>query len=170
MQRTKWVERKFHFDFPVGIMPSILERLRGTPVRVNKIAASLTDAQLRIKPEGKWSIQEHIGHLADIEELHEGRIDDFLAGKEMLRAADMTNAKTSKSSHNDKKIEDILREFRDKREHFVSRLVKLDDKVHESKSMHPRLQVPMRPVDMAYFTAEHDDHHLASIREIMMTF
>jgi len=25
----------------------------------------------------------------------------------------------------------------------------------------------MRPVDMAFFTAEHDDHHLASIREIM---
>jgi hypothetical protein len=169
MQRTKWIERKFNFDFPVGVMPSILERLRGTSVRINKIAASLTDAQLKRQPEGKWSIQEHIGHLGDLEELHEGRIDDFISGKEMLRAADMTNTKTNSSSHNNKRIEDLLREFRDKREHFISRLIMLDDKIHESKSMHPRLKVSMRPVDMAYFTAEHDDHHLASIREILIT-
>jgi hypothetical protein len=25
----------------------------------------------------------------------------------------------------------------------------------------------MRPVDMAYFTAEHDDHHLASMRTLI---
>jgi len=26
---------------------------------------------------GKWSIQEHAGHFADLEELHQGRLDDF---------------------------------------------------------------------------------------------
>jgi uncharacterized damage-inducible protein DinB len=170
MERTKWVERKFNFDFPAGLMPVILERLRGTSVRMNKIASALSDEQLRIRQEGKWSIQEHIGHLVDLEELHDGRIDDFIARKEVLRAADMNNAKTNAASHNDRKIEDILREFRDKRASLVSRLMKLDDSVQLSKSMHPRLQVKMRPVDMAYFTAEHDDHHLATVREIMMTF
>jgi len=151
-------------------LPSILERLRGTSVRINKIAVTLTDQQLRIKPDGKWSIQEHIGHLSDLEELHDGRIDDFLARKETLRAADMSNAKTNASLHNEKKIEDLLREFRDKREHFVSRLTELDDETQNSQSKHPRLQIMMRPVDMAFFTAEHDDHHLATVREIMMTF
>jgi len=25
----------------------------------------------------------------------------------------------------------------------------------------------MRPIDVAFFTAEHDDHHLATVREIL---
>jgi hypothetical protein len=170
MERTKWVDRKFNFDFPAGLMPSILERLRGTHARLNEIASNLSAPQLKFKVNGKWSIQEHIGHLGDLEELHDGRIDDFLSRKVMLRAADMTNAKTSSSWHNEKKVEDLLRTFKNKRDHFVSRLMMLDDEIQNSKSKHPRLQVVMRPVDMAFFTAEHDDHHLASIREIMMIF
>jgi hypothetical protein len=151
-------------------MPVILERLRGTSVRMNKIAASLTDEQLRHHIGNKWSIQEHMGHLADLEDLHTGRVADFLAKRETLRPADMTNAKTNESSHNERKIEDILRDFRDKRENLISCLMKLDDEVQLFQSMHPRLQVKMRPIDMAYFTAEHDDHHLTTVREIMTTF
>jgi hypothetical protein len=30
-----------------------------------------------------------------------------------------------------------------------------------ASAVHPRLQQPMRLVDMLYFVAEHDDHHLA---------
>jgi hypothetical protein len=33
--------------------------------------------------------------------------------------------------------------------------------------LHPRLKQPMRLVDHLYFVAEHDDHHLATIREMM---
>jgi hypothetical protein len=32
---------------------------------------------------------------------------------------------------------------------------------------HPRLKTPMRLVDHLYFVAEHDDHHLARIRELL---
>jgi hypothetical protein len=169
MERTKWVDRKFNFDFPVGIMPSVLERLRGTHARINEIAASLSEAQLKFKSNDKWSIQEHIGHLGDLDDLHDGRLDDFLARKQTLRPADMTNAKTNEAKHNERNVEDLLREFHDKREHFVKRLMNLDAETLYFKSIHPRLQVLMKPVDMAYFTAEHDDHHIASIREIMMS-
>jgi len=34
---------------------------------------------------------------------------------------------------------------------------------------HPRLKVRMRLVDLAYFVAEHDDHHLASMVIIART-
>ncbi len=34
-------------------------------------------------------------------------------------------------------------------------------------SLHPRLNVQMRVVDMAYFVAEHDDHHICKIMEIV---
>ena len=167
MQRTKWVDRKFNFDFPIGIMPSILERLRGTPARIAEMTAPLTEKQISFRHGDKWSIKEHIGHLSDLEELHEGRIEDFIVGKQILRPADMTNARTNAASHNSRNIGELLNEFTEKRQQLVSHLEKLDDTVHEIKSLHPRLQVVMRPVDMAYFTAEHDDHHLASIRELM---
>jgi hypothetical protein len=32
--------------------------------------------------------------------------------------------------------------------------------------VHPRLGTPMRLVDMMFFVAEHDDHHLATITEL----
>ena len=34
-------------------------------------------------------------------------------------------------------------------------------------SLHPRLQKPMRILDLAYFVAEHDDHHLAWITQLL---
>jgi hypothetical protein len=170
MQRTKWTERKFTFDAPEGWMPNILERLRGTPPRMVEICKNLSREQLTTRLDGKWSIQENIGHLLDLEELHEGRIDDFLARKNTLRAADMNNAKTVAADHNAANINDLLQNFKVARDRFVARLESLDDDILLSKSLHPRLQMPMRPVDMAFFTAEHDDNHLANIRQILVRF
>ena len=46
---------------------------------------------------------------------------------------------------------------------LVSKLRSLTDEDLEKKSLHPRLKIQMRIVDLAYFVAEHDDHHLAQI-------
>jgi len=167
MIRTKWTERTFTFDFPEGWIFNILERLHGTPVRLVWITDGLSDELLTLQPESKWSIKQHIGHLIDLEDLHEGRLDDFEAQKEILRAADMTNTKTARANHNDRAVEELIDEFSQKRDQFIRRLVHLDLETSHFSSLHPRLQVMMRPVDVAYFTAEHDDHHLASIREII---
>ena len=67
MQRTKWIERKFTFDFPEGWMFNIIERLRGTPARIDWITAGLGEAELTFVPEGKWSIKEILQHVIDAE-------------------------------------------------------------------------------------------------------
>lgn len=167
MQRTKWAERKFTFDFPEGWLSNILERLCGTAARIREISSMVSEEEAAMKPNGKWSIKENIGHLSDLEELHEGRIDDFLERKTTLRAADMKNAKTYEANHNSKTADQLLNEFAAKRQRFVSKLEMLDDETLQFRSLHPRLQEPMRPVDVAYFTAEHDDHHLADMRDIL---
>ncbi len=167
MQRTKWVDRIFTFDLPPGWMPDVLERLRGTVPRLYALTTNLSDAATSFKPEERWSIREHIGHLLDLEDLHIGRIDDFINRKEILRAADMSNAKTYQSNHNKKTCAELIEAFAKKRNHFISCIIKLDDETQLVKSLHPRLQVSVRPIDIAYFTAEHDDHHLADIREIV---
>ena len=166
MERTKWIDRKFTFDFHDGWIYNILERLRGTEARIREMTSHISNEKLELKT-GKWSIKEHIGHLSDLEELHSGRLDDFIQRKKNLRPADMNNTKTNEAAHNTKKVEDLISEFATKRKGLVSMFEKLDDETQHFKSMHPRLFIHMRPVDVAYFTAEHDDHHLATIRELL---
>jgi hypothetical protein len=61
----------------------------------------------------------------------------------------------------------LITRFSEKRNAFVDELKGLDDETQGFISRHPRLNIPMKPVDMATFTAEHDDHHIASIAEIV---
>jgi hypothetical protein len=162
----RWVERKFEFNLAVGVFPCVVERLRGTPARLEELTRDLTREELTAKPEGLWSIQEQAGHLLDLDELHEGRLEDYARGVELLRAADMQNRKTEEAGHNAARIEEILAAFRAARGRFVQRLEALTEEEVAASALHPRLWKQMRVIDMAYFTAEHDDHHLAAISEL----
>src|SRR5438105_3985092 len=125
--QTPWVERKFNFDFPAGIYPCLLERMRGTPARIEEMVNGLPEEVLIKKPDNNWSVKEQIGHLIDLEALHEGRFEDFVSGKEMLRAADMSNKQTHEANHNAKHLASLLENFREVRMKFVSGLENADE-------------------------------------------
>jgi hypothetical protein len=169
-KQLNWVERKFDFDFPVEIFPSILERFRGTAARLEEITKNLSEEILTFKPEGKWSVKEHVGHLIVLEELNTKRLNDFLNRKEILSAADMSNKKTHEAGYNQRNINELLKEFRKARKHIVNRLGNLTKEQASIVSLHPRLNQKMRIIDWVYFMAEHDDHHLSKIREIINQF
>lgn len=166
MKRTKWVERVFEFGLPVGVFPSVLERLRGTPARLEEMVRALPARALTERVGEAWTVQEQVGHLLDLDELHEGRLEDYERGLDTLRPADMTNRKTYEAGHNAAPSEDLLARFRAARAAVVSRLEALDEAGVARTALHPRLKKPMRVIDMALFVAEHDDHHLASITEL----
>lgn len=166
IKQTKWTERTFEFNAPAGLFPSVLERLRGTPVRTEELVRFYPARIYTIKLNGVWSIQEHVGHLYDLDDLHEARIDDFIAGKPVLRTADMENKKTHNAKHNANSMDTIMRNFRAARQHFVYRLENLDESIATRVSQHPRLKQPMRLIDMMLFVAEHDDHHLARMTQL----
>ena len=161
-----WVDRHFVFNLPDELFPVVVERLRGTPARIVDKVRDLSPTLLTRCEGEAWSIQEHIGHLLDLDELHDGRLDDFLAGAEVLRVADMTNRRTHEARHNERPIDDLLQAFRRERESFVARLDAWDERLISLTALHPRLRQPMRVIDMAFFTAEHDDHHLARMTEL----
>jgi uncharacterized damage-inducible protein DinB len=167
IKKTPWTERTFNFVYPITQFPFYLERLRGTIPHLEDMIKEIDEEQLEEKQDNKWSIKEHIGHLADLEELHEKRLQELLSGKEKLSAADMSNRKTEEAQHNAKPIGNLLNELRAVRIAFIRKLEALDDTQPGNSSIHPRLQKPMRVVDMVYFVAEHDDHHLAAIRELL---
>ena len=166
MRRTKWFEREFEFNLPVGVFPCVVERLRGTPARLEELVRALPPRTLTARRGDAWSIQEHVGHLLDLDELHEGRLEDYARRLEVLRPADLTNRKTYEANHNDARIEELLARFRAARLRLVRRLEALSEEEVAASALHPRLQKQMRVIDMAYFVAEHDDNHLAAITEL----
>jgi len=166
MRQTKWVERRFEFNLPVGVFPCVLERLRGTPARLEERVRGLPPGVLTARTGEAWSIQEQAGHLLDLDELHEGRLEDYDRGLAVLRPADMNNRQTYEAGHNSARLEDLLAAFRAARARFVGRLEEMDEEAAARTALHPRLRQPMRVIDFAFFVAEHDDHHLASITEL----
>ncbi len=170
MDVKRWVDRSFRFDVAVDLFPDVLERVRGTPARIEEKVRQVPGPGLTRRDGDKWSMQEHIGHLLDLDALHSGRLDDYHAGAPTLRPADITNRATTEANYNQRDLAAVLRDFRAARLHFVERLQAWDPARLELSAIHPRLQQPMRLLDMVYFVAEHDDHHLARMTELARKF
>jgi uncharacterized damage-inducible protein DinB len=153
--------------FPSIFTPKVIERLRGTPTRIEERVKDVSLALLTRRDGDKWSIQENIGHLLDLDELFAGRFEDFDRGLAKLRPADLTNQKTHLAQHNSQPIEKILSEFRRARLALVARLEAAPPEYFRRTALHPRLNTSMRVTDLLYFVAEHDDHHLARISELL---
>lgn len=166
IDRTEWIERQFTFGLPLGMYGNVVERVRGTPARLEDLTRGLAAEILTRRDGDQWSIQEQAGHLLDIGELEMKRLDEFEAGRETLSAADMTNQKSHEANHNSNSIENILRDFRKERMAFVARLDSYDEAFVSRTALHPRLKTKIRVIDLAFFIAEHDDHHLARISEL----
>lgn len=162
----RWFDRSFGTGLGPDELPRIIARLRSAPDRLEAALASLSPEGLILKPGGTWSAQENAGHLLDLEPLWLGRLEDLLAGSEELRPADLTNLKTHQAAHNDRATVSILREFRTARAGLVERLESLAPHQLRATALHPRLRQPMTMADLFFFVAEHDDHHLARIREL----
>ena len=112
IDRTEWIKRQFKFELPLGMYGNVVERVRGTPARLEDLRRGLSPEVLTRRDGDKRSIQEQAGHLLDIGELEMKRLDEFEAGRETLSAADMTNRQTDEANHNAKTIENILSDFR----------------------------------------------------------
>src|SRR5687767_12910831 len=121
-KRIKWTDRHFDFTFPAGLYPEMIERLRGTPVRLEDRIGSLPAELLQRRDADRWSMQENAGHLLDLESLVMERVDQYLAGATELHAADMSNRKTYEAGHNSVPVSSILGDFRKQRMKIVARL------------------------------------------------
>ncbi len=162
-----WFSRSFDLGLGLDVFPELLERLRGTPARLEERLTGLDPDVLRRRHDGDWSIQEHAGHLSDLEPLWIGRVADLVAGRSPLRSADLENRATWEADHNQREVETILADFRMQRTALIARLEGMGTEALTASSRHPRLDQAMTAVDLAFFVAEHDDHHLATITRLL---
>ena len=167
MGTEKWFDRKFNF-FELGPddYGEIYMRLKAAPDRLRAAVAGLAEGVLVKKPEGGWSIKEHAGHLWIMEPIWRVRFHDIEDRKPELSAADLSNRATTEANFNSKRISALLDQFVAERNTTLALLDNMEVLDESRTSMHPRLQQPMRMIDLAYFVAEHDDHHIQRIREI----
>ncbi|HVW61868.1 MAG TPA: DinB family protein [Puia sp.] len=166
MQQVKWFERSFDFSKTQHIFPSILERLKGTPARLEEKFRSIPVELLIRQIDGTWSIKENLGHLTDLEPLWQIRLNDIIMGKAELSPTDLQNARTTNAGHNDVPVAELLLRFRKEREKTMVMLEAIDEAAVFKSALHPRLKTPMRTIDLFLFVADHDDHHLARITEL----
>jgi hypothetical protein len=163
----RWFERRFDFaHLGADDFPFLVERLRGAPARVEEKTRARTRERLTARPGGGWSIQEHLGHLAELDALHDARLGDYRAGAAVLRPADLANRATFEGRYDERPLADVCQAFREARGRLVADLEAWDPGRTLVSALHPRLRQPMRLVDMLYFAAEHDDHHLATMTEL----
>jgi uncharacterized damage-inducible protein DinB len=163
MRRTAWFDRKFLPIEDNGLLPGILERLEGTPARLR----SMTAGALSEPVVSGWSAAKELGHLGDLEPLWRTRLGDILAGRGKLTAADLTNRATEEADHDSVSLPELVDRFEPQRRAFVAALRAASDADLERAARHPRLGTPMRVIDLAYFVAEHDDHHMARLRTLL---
>jgi uncharacterized damage-inducible protein DinB len=166
MKQEKWFNRKFDFTSHQNVFPSIMERLSGTPARLEEKFKYLPPEILSVRVGNTWTIKENLGHLSDLEPLWQGRLEDILNHAEEMRPTDLQNTRTTEANHDAVPVEELLQRFRQLRKQTVDRLEKLNEDQIFQSALHPRLKTPMRTMDLFLFVAEHDDHHLARISEL----
>jgi uncharacterized damage-inducible protein DinB len=161
----RWFDRSFPLGIAVGEAPALLARLSRTADRTAAALDAVPGHVRLYKAEGRWSMQEHAGHLLDLEPLWSHRLDDFERGTPVLHAADLQNRQTHEARHNDRPAAGLIEGFRSARTAILRRLSVMTPAELARVSRHPRLAQPMSVVDLCYFVAEHDDHHLAAMKE-----
>lgn len=162
MKKLAWFERQFTFGLPAGMLPFFLERLSGTAIRIEAKVKDIAESILSERRNEKWSIKQNIGHLAEVDEIANHRIDQMLQGVPV-----MLPAVFEPKDYNQQPVQEVLEYFRENRLKNLAKYKSIREEDLVKSSLHPRLQLQMNPVDLAFFDAEHDDHHLVMIEEIL---
>lgn len=165
MNEVPWFERELKFGKPIELLPYFLERLEGSIYRVEQKVKNIDDAFLSKRFDGKWSIKENIGHLAEVDEIGNKRLDEMVQG-----VANLSPAVFEPQDYNPWPIERVVNFFKTTRLSNLKKYEGISASDLRKSSLHPRLKVQMTPVDLAWFDAEHDDHHLVKITNILKTY
>ena len=164
--RPPWAERKFQFGHPPWMLADFIERLRGVLPRLDALVIGLNDELAHRPFDGKWSIAQNIGHLSDVEELWQERLEDLRAGRKTYTPAVAARFQELAKRHQDRPVHETLMELRSRRSQLIDALAGASPELQRAAPFHERLQTSMRLVDCAQFYAEHDDHHLLRIRRL----
>jgi uncharacterized damage-inducible protein DinB len=165
--RPPWAQRRFAFVHPPWMLADFVERLRGLTPRLAALLGGVEESVAHRQLDGKWSIAQNVGHLADVEDLWQERLEDLRQGRAVYTPAQPARFQGAAERHGERSLAEILEELASRRARFVGALEDASPSLQTASAFHERLQTPMRLVDCAQFAAEHDDHHLLRVRALL---
>ena len=166
LARIPWGQRRFAFVHPAWMLADFVERLRGLMPRLGVLLEGVSDEAAHVQVDGKWSIAQNVGHLSDVEELWQERLEDLRQSRPIYTPAVPPRFQAAAARHQSRALHDTVVELGARRARLVEALVSAPAALQRASAFHERLQTPMRLVDCAQFYAEHDDHHLLRIRAL----
>jgi uncharacterized damage-inducible protein DinB len=169
LERPPWAQRSFSFVHPPWMLADFVERLRGLVPRLDLLLADVNEEHAHRQVDGKWSIAQNVGHLSDVEELWQERLEDLRQGKKVYTPAVAARFQELALRHQKQDVQNVLAELATRRARLVEVMSKAPPELQTASAFHERLKVSMRLVDCAQFYAEHDDHHCLRIRAIRST-
>ncbi|WP_153398772.1 DinB family protein [Chryseobacterium vaccae] len=164
---VRWFDRQFDSNTGAEHFDEFLKRLEHFPTVLKKLLKSCPIEVSTCKMGGKWSVNEHIGHLILLEDLWRIRFRDIKEGKPDMSPADLNNTAIDESSFNNMLVEELIKNLASERHKTIAMLQKMSEEDLLKTSIHPRLQQPMTIIDLMHFVAEHDLHHLHAIQSII---
>jgi len=162
-----WFERTFEFNLGSEQFDHLLQRLKVFPSQLQQVISSASTPIPMVTASKKWSVHENIGHLFVLERLWFSRFEEIKDGKKQMMLADLNNTATTTSGFNDLPIAHIHTSFEEARKKTIAWLEAINDEDLHKQSIHPRLNKPMNIIDLMYFVAEHDAHHLHAIHSYL---
>ena len=144
--------------------PSVFDKLRLTPVLMAARVSNLPRATLLRRTGDDLSIQEHVGYLLDVTALCYNLMSDATANKPINLTEDAILL-TFTTKHQASTISQILSRFHVERARLVRELESRENSTITVRAQHPRWRTPIRAVDLAFYLAECDEHHLTLISQ-----
>ncbi len=167
MRPVPWNQRQLPFGRGLDELPVLVERVRGTPHRLRALLQHRSPEALSLRISGKWSVMEHLGHLITLQDRFEERVTDFELRRPRLCVIDLSDQDRALTGQRGRSLGDVLEELHLKRKAFLRRVERLSQSSLLHVASHPCKDRPMRPMDMLLWIAEHDDHHLATLRGLV---
>ena len=101
---------KIKNQFTIVMIENQVNALLDNILTLKNLISNISEDKAELKPDQKWSVKEHVGHLLTIESLWIARLDDFAMGKATLRPWNGTNADTEAGEFNKQRLAKIFEE------------------------------------------------------------
>ena len=150
-----------------GELKKHIEAAEKSPKEIAAAVSGLAPAVLRYKPApGKWSIQEILGHLADVEIIYAHRLRQMLADKEPVIAPIDQDAWARNLGYLETPAPELVALYGLNRHHNVRLLKRLKPEDLERTAFHPEIQRNVTVADLVGRMSTHGANHLEQIERL----
>jgi uncharacterized damage-inducible protein DinB len=144
-----------------------LERLRQTPLVVEKLIAGLSDeAMNRVPPDGGWAIRNALSHLRDAQGVLDFRVDLFIEQEHPILESKAVFAWAKNETERPPSARGIFETYRASRAETLRKLESLPLSDWQRTGEHEEFGAVTLRQQVSYFAA-HESTHLAQIKALV---